>query len=89
MRSVGERLTKRAAAYRETFGTGSGAFVLADLSTRFRAMQTTYVRGDPGEGARREGERNVLLWIYSQLAMTDTDVREMIDQHSRSGDYLA
>lgn len=89
MHKVGARLSKRVAAYREAFGTGSGTFVLADLAARFRVMAPTYVPGDPTATAYQEGQRNVLLWIFSQLATTDADVREMIDDFSRSGDYLA
>lgn len=75
-------------AYRTAFAGGSGAWVLADLSARFRAMAPTYVQGDPYETARREGERNVLLWIFSQMALNEDDIREMVDSHSRSGEYF-
>lgn len=84
-----ELLSRRRRLYRQAFGASSGKWVLADLATRFRAMAPTYVAGDSHETAYREGQRNVLLWIHQQLSTTDDDVREIVDAHSRTGDYLA
>ena len=82
-------LTRRRSRYKQAFGTPSGKWVLADMATRFHAMAPTYVAGDPTATAHQEGQRNVLLWILQQLSTTEDDVREIVDAHSRHGDYLA
>lgn len=81
-------LSKRRRRYQQVFETPAGKWVLADLAARFRAMAPTYVPNDPHAGAYREGQRNVLLFIFEQLLLTEVDVFAMVDAHSRSGEYL-
>lgn len=51
-----------------TFSTREGFDVLADLMAFCHANAISYGQGDQFETAFREGERNVFLYILSQLS---------------------
>jgi|JYMV01.1.fsa_nt_gi hypothetical protein len=48
--------------YADAFGTREGMQVLKDLKAAYQ-MRESYVKGDPYETARREGERSVYMRI--------------------------
>ena len=54
--------------YGLTFSTQTGFDVLMDIMTFCHAFSPSYVTGDQFETALREGERNVFLYILSQLS---------------------
>ena len=54
--------------YGLTFSTREGFDVLADLMAFCHVNAISYGRGDQCETAFREGERNVFLYILSQLS---------------------
>lgn len=51
-----------------TFSTREGFEVLKDILTFTHAFSTSYVPGDQIETAFREGERNVFIYILSNLS---------------------
>jgi hypothetical protein len=57
-------ITKLRKDYADCFGSISGNKVLEDLKSAYQ-MRESYVKGDPYETARREGERAVYLRIIS------------------------
>ena len=57
--------------------TRAGKAVLADLCVRFHLMSPLYAEGDPYETARREGERNVVLYILSQMKWGAMDLTKL------------
>lgn len=58
-----------------TFSTAEGFEVLQDLQAFCHDKEVTYTRGDTHESAFREGERNVFLFILSQLS---TELRQKL-----------
>ena len=67
-------------AYRATFETPVGDQVLKHLMKTGFVTESTYVQGDPVEGAHREGMRRLVLSILHQLNITDDDLKLMIDR---------
>jgi len=57
-------ITKLRKDYADCFGSISGGKVLDDLRKAYQ-MRESYVKGDPYETARREGERAVYLRILN------------------------
>ena len=57
-------ITKLRKDYADCFGSISGNKVLEDLKSAYQTRES-YVKGDPYETARREGERAVYLRIIS------------------------
>jgi len=56
--------------YEAAFSSISGAAVLADLKSAYQ-MRESFVKNDPYETARREGERAVYLRIISLSNLGD------------------
>lgn len=54
--------------YGLTFSTREGFEVLQDIMAMCHPFAISYVPGNQFESAFREGERNVFLYIYSQLS---------------------
>jgi hypothetical protein len=54
--------------YQEVFGTPSGQQVLMDMCNRFHMMGATRKAGDvDGDMEFREGQRNVMLYVLTQV----------------------
>lgn len=54
--------------YQETFGTPAGRLVLMDLCNRFHMMGATRKKEDvAGDMEFREGQRNVMLYLLTQV----------------------
>lgn len=56
--------------YRQTFSGDSGERVLRDLM-QFGMFSTVHVPGDPHSTAFGEGQRNMVLYIITQLGQSD------------------
>lgn len=82
----------RAREFRSLFrGTPAGARVLAQLLGRCRVLDRAYVPGDPLETARREGMRDVGLWLLAMLeepgvARPQTAEQEPAPSGTRAGE---
>jgi len=57
--------------YKSCFQGPSGDRVLADLARLGRMGETTFVPGDPGYSAFREGMRAVVLHIFDAVGLLD------------------
>ena len=57
--------------YGHVFSTPEGRRVLLDLCDAGHIFQPTYVPGDFGETAFREGERNIVLRLLTIMNLTD------------------
>lgn len=66
--------------YQEVFGSPSGKLVLHDLCSRFHMMRSTKGFEDkPGDMDFKEGQRNVALFILSQV---DYDLELLREERS-------
>lgn len=66
--------------YQSVFGNKEGQMVLTDLIKAHHVLQPTYVRGDTHESAFKEGERNVVLRIFSMMKIDPNKLKEEIDR---------
>lgn len=62
------REKQRRINYGLTFSTKEGFDVLMDIMAGCHANSISYIQGDTHETAFREGERNVFLYILSNLS---------------------
>lgn len=53
--------------YGQVFGSEAGKTVLEDLMREGNALAPTYVRGDTHETAFKEGQRNIVHYIFMRL----------------------
>ena len=83
MRDDIEYLNRTRQAYAKVFAGTTGQYVLADLAAFCRAMEPAYVAGDPHQTAHNEGQRAVILRIYSFLRMTAGDADSLHDRYQR------
>ncbi len=68
--------------YQEVFGTPSGKMVLMDLCNRFHMMSATRRKEDNiGDMEFREGQRNVMLYLLSQV---NYDLEKFFKQREES-----
>lgn len=63
-----EEAKQRRINFNLTFGTREGLAVLKDISALCHPLAISYVPSNQFETAFREGERNVFLYILSQLS---------------------
>ncbi len=79
-------------AYRATFGTDQGRFVLAHIADMCHATETTF-ETDPMAMAVAEGRRQIWLSIQDMMEITELDLREMLrplaheTERAERGDY--
>jgi hypothetical protein len=68
--------------YQEVFGTESGKLVLIDMCNRFHMMTATRKKDDiDGDMEFREGQRNVMLYVLSQV---NYDLEKFFKQREES-----
>lgn len=73
------RTQKRKHKYEKVFNTPTGTEVLADLAV-FCQMDTSTFDTDPLEMARKNGQREVFLYISSILKKNLTDLERQIKE---------
>ena len=73
-------------AFRHIFTLPQGEIAIAYLYNFCHQGTTTFVQGDPGESARREGMRRVYLQMAGFVALTDEKVFGMIQSQTRERD---
>ena len=66
--------------YKKVFSSEQGKRVLYDLMIEHKVMGPTYIKGDAIEMAFLEGQRNVLLRIFSILKMNPDKLKETIQE---------
>jgi hypothetical protein len=77
-------LLERANDYVFTFSTGEGKRVLEDLRAAY-GDRLSYVKGDPFETSRKEGQREVYLHILHQIKLaTDRKYRESVSANPKT-----
>lgn len=64
--------------YRRAFGSEHGKRVLYDLMNEHFFIRSTYSKGDPMELAYREGQRQVLLRIFTVLKFEPEQIKQII-----------
>ncbi|HEU4635536.1 MAG TPA: hypothetical protein VFS41_05115 [Edaphobacter sp.] len=79
MPSKSEEVLQLASDYKETFRTQTSRNVLADLMKRFSMLSPTY-DGDVNNTLIREGGRQVILYILSQLNIDEGKLLKMIEE---------
>lgn len=85
-----KRVTQRLARltdYQKTFNSDFGRRVLLDLMVEHKVISSTYIRGDALETAYLEGQRNVLLRIFSILKLKPEQIIKNIqeaDEYART-----
>lgn len=68
--------------YQEVFGTEGGKLVLIDMCNRFHMMTATRKKDDiHGDMEFREGQRNVMLYVLSQV---NYDLEKFFKQREES-----
>lgn len=68
--------------YQEVFGTPSGKMVLMDMCNRFHMMGAVRKKDDvAGDMEFREGQRNVMLYLLSQV---NYDLEKFFEQREDS-----
>ncbi len=77
MRRYGIR--RKAADYRETFGTDAGGRVLIDLIKAHHVFNSTFAK-DERTHLLREGERNAVLRILTIMGYTEKDLLQLSEQ---------
>jgi hypothetical protein len=68
---VAKAIQKLKKEYAIVFGTVEGEAILEDLKAAYQ-MRESFVKGDPYETARREGERAVYLRIIRMSNLKET-----------------
>ena len=67
------------------FGTPQGRRVLATILVYSRVWLPTYVEGDSHETARREGMRDVGLWLMETINWTPVDLPAATEHEEPDG----
>ena len=73
------------AAYHNVFSSTDGVRVLHDLMRNHHILSNTF-SGDVNEMLVREGERNVVLRIFSLMKMDVQKLKERIDEYARENE---
>lgn len=71
--------------YKNVFTSAQGKRVLEDLCRNHFVFSTSFVKGDPYESARREGERLVVLRILTHLQIDLLKFEKIIEEEQKNG----
>lgn len=69
--------------YKKTFSSQHGKAVLRDLMSNHFMMRPTVVTGDPQLTAFHEGQRNVVLRIFTMLEQDQNALAERVEQMTK------
>ena len=85
-RRAAQKIYAKSIDYKRTFGTDSGKRVLQDLMNRGHMLEPSYTVNDAHETAFREGERNLVLSILSELKYDLSRLKAHIDSMEDEND---
>jgi hypothetical protein len=82
----GARILARVKEYKQVFNSAAGQRVLQDLMQSHHMLSSSFNPTNSNETAFREGERNVVLRIFSILKIDPADLRKKIEERQEN-DY--
>ena len=77
---MGQKALAKIMDYKSAFGSKPGERVLLDMMRAHFLLSTSYVKDDPYESARREGERNVVIRILEKLKTDEKRFEKLLEE---------